>query len=144
MADIYTLFEVGVAGIGLASAIFLVKWLDQRQADRMRTIYELFFPSSMGPDQVLAYVRSLHILPKLKRLFPAYAVSFEHYAEHGVDRYFLVVGGHVRVSLDELFLEHVDGTIDPVEGDPVAETNWTKGLELAARRHGRPCPTRFA
>jgi Helicase HerA-like C-terminal len=132
--DPYWLFELFVAGAGLCAAIWLIRWAIQRQTDRQRSTYELFFPGNANKDKAAAFLRSTHILPKLRRMFPAYAISLEHYAEHGVERYFLHIAGNVRVALDELFLEHVDGTIEPVDDDPVSTTNWTKGAELGISR----------
>jgi len=142
MADIYILAETLVSGIGLASSIFLVRWLFQRRVDVRRRTYELEFSSSMGHAQVLDFIRSLSSLPKPRFLEPVYAVSFERYANARGERWFLHIRGADRVMVDQLFLEHVDGTmklLDPSE-DPVYTTKWDRAIELGLSKGGLTKP----
>ncbi|MET3348989.1 UNVERIFIED_ORG: hypothetical protein ABID57_000658 [Arthrobacter sp. UYEF1] len=105
----------------------------QRQADTMRRTYELFFPSTMGHEQVLAFIRSLSGLPKPKFMQPIYAISFERYSDESGERYFLHTPGKIAARLDELFYQHIDGSMELIadEDDPIATTKWQAGAELA-------------
>jgi energy-coupling factor transporter ATP-binding protein EcfA2 len=110
-----------------------VRHSEQRKADRMRRTYELFFPSTMGPEQVLAFIRSLSGLPKPKFMQPIYAVSFERYADEAGERFFIHTPGRIAARLDELFYEHIEGSMEKIEDhdDPVATMKWQAGTELA-------------
>lgn len=74
--DILLVFvEFAAVGFALIAGIFLVRNNAQAQADHMRQTYELFFPGTMGHEQVLSFIRSLSGLPKPRFLQPTYAVS---------------------------------------------------------------------
>lgn len=125
--------EYASIAFALIGAILAARLREQRQADKLRQTYELFFPSTMGHEQVLAFIRSLSGLPKPKFLKPVYGVSFERYADDKGERYFLHTPGKIAARLDELFYEHIDGSMEPIkpEDDPVARTVWVKATELA-------------
>ena len=137
--------QLAVAGFGLVGGVFLVRHMAQRQADRMRRTYELFFPSTMGHEQVLGFIRSLSGLPKPKFMQPIYAVSFERYADEQGERYFLHTPGRIAARLDELFYEHVDGSMEFIDEaeDPVATTKWLAGTELSMSSAGLMKPLRI-
>src|SRR6476659_4848599 len=98
-----------IAGGSLCLVILFIRSAEQRRVDHYRETWELFFPSTMGPDQVLAFIRSLSGLPKPKFMQPTYAVSFERYADEKGERFFLHTPGKIAARLDELFYEHIDG-----------------------------------
>ncbi|MDQ0923296.1 hypothetical protein QF038_001804 [Pseudarthrobacter sp. W1I19] len=125
--------QVAVTGLGLVGGIALIMNAAQRLADRQRRTFEIFFPSTMGHDQVLAFIRALSGLPKPKFMQPIYAVSFERYADQNGERYFMHTPGRIAARLDELFYEIVDGSMEKVEleDDPIATTKWQAATELA-------------
>ncbi|MDQ0672982.1 DNA helicase HerA-like ATPase [Pseudarthrobacter siccitolerans] len=125
--------QFAIAGLGLVGGIALLMNTAQRLADRQRRSYECFFPSTMNHEQVLAFIRSLSGLPKPKFMQPIYAVSFERYADQNGERYFIHTPGRIAARLDELFYEHIDGSMEKVEleDDPIATTQWQAATELA-------------
>ena len=125
--------QLAVAGLGLVGGIALIMNEAQKHADRQRRTYELVFPSTMGHEQVMAFIRSMSGLPKPKFMQPIYAVSFERYADEKGERYFLHTPGRIAARLDELFYEHVEGSMEKIddEDDPVATMKWQAATELA-------------
>lgn len=105
---------------------------NQVRADRMRNTFEIFFPASMSHEQVMAFIRSLSGLPKAKFMQPIYAVRFERYVDEKGERFFLHTPGRIAARLDELFYEHVDGSMEKVddEDDPIATMKWQAATEL--------------
>jgi len=132
MDIVVTFVEFTVVGFALIAGIFLVRNAAQGKSDHMRQTYELFFPGTMGHEQMLLFIRSLSGLPKPRFLQPTYAVSFERYADEKGERYFLHTPGKIAARLDELFYEHIDGSMEPVkaEDDPIVRTPWTQAPEL--------------
>lgn len=124
--------QLAVAGLGLVGGIALIMNAAQKLADRQRRTYELFFPSTMGHEQVMAFIRSMSGLPKPKFMQPIYAVSFERYADEKGERYFLHTPGRIAARLDELFYEMIDGSMEKIddEDDPVATMRWQAATEL--------------
>jgi hypothetical protein len=138
MADIYTLICFGVLGIGLCLAIYQLRWLDQRRVDRFRQTFEVT-PNSLGPDQLLNFVRSLSSLPSPKFLGAISALSLEHYADHTGERFFVHVGFDHQVNVDQLLLEHTGVTLEPIEevDDVVRRRQWDKAAELSIASPGK-------
>jgi hypothetical protein len=132
MADIYTLIELGVAGIGCASAISLLRGLDQTRIDRFRRTFEVT-PNSLGPDPLLNFTRSLSSLPRPKFLKSISALALEHYADQAGERFFVHVGFEHQVNVDQLLLEHTGVTLEPIDplDDIVGRKPWDKGVELS-------------
>lgn len=124
--------QLAVAGLGLVGGVALIMNEAQKHADRQRRTYELFFPSTMGHEQVMAFIRSMSGLPKPKFMQPIYAVSFERYADQNGERYFLHTPGRIAARLDELFYEMIDGSMELVddEDDPIATMKWQAATEL--------------
>ncbi|WP_285250215.1 hypothetical protein [Pseudarthrobacter sp. fls2-241-R2A-168] len=125
--------QLAVAGLGLVGGIALIMNAAQKLADRQRRTYELFFPSTMGHEQVMAFIRIMSGLPKPKFMQPIYAVSFERYADEKGEGYFLHTPGRIAARLDELFYEHIDGSMEKVDDvdDPIATMRWQAATELA-------------
>lgn len=99
----------------------------------MRRTYEVTFPSTMGQDHVLAFLRSLSGLPRPKLLQPVHAIVFETYGDQNGVRNFIHIPGHVNSRVDNLLEEHIDGIgITPIDQDLVATTDWT-AIELGMR-----------
>jgi hypothetical protein len=144
MADIYTLIELGVAGIGFCFAIYLLRWRDQRRVDRFRQTYEIT-PNSIGPDEVLNFIRSLSSLPKPKFLGAVSALSFEHYADQAGERFFMHVAFKSMVHVDQLLLEHTGVTLEPLDpkDDVVRKLEWDNAVELQLSRGGLTIPLRI-
>ncbi|OAE01890.1 type IV secretory system conjugative DNA transfer family protein [Arthrobacter sp. OY3WO11] len=130
---VITFSEFAVLGFGLVGGVFLIMSAAQQLADRQRRTYEIFFPSTMGHEQVMAFIRSLSGLPKPKFMQPIYAVSFERYADEKGERFFLHTPGRIAARLDELFYEHIDGSMEKIElgDDPIVTTKWQAATELA-------------
>jgi hypothetical protein len=143
-ADIYTLIDIGVLGVGLSLSIFLLRWRDQRQVDRYRQTYEIT-PNSIGPDEVLNFIRSLTSLPRPKFLGAVSALSFEDYADHAGERFFMHVAFKSMVHVDQLLLEHTGVTLEPLdpEDDVVRNLTWDKAIELQLSRGGLTIPLRI-
>jgi hypothetical protein len=137
MADIYTLFELGVAGIGCASTISLLRWLDQTRVDRFRQTFEVS-PNSLTPDPLLNFTRSLSSLPRPKFLKSISAMALEHYADHTGERFFVHVGFEHQVNVDQLLLEHTGVTLEPLDpvDDIVGWKRWDKAVELSIASPG--------
>jgi hypothetical protein len=123
---------------------WLVTIRGQVMADRMRRTYELTFPRGMTQIQVLDFVTSiLGELPRQRTLHPAYAVSFEKYADHEGKHYYLHVPGHVSTKVDKLLSKKIDGiSIEVAERDPVHSTNWLETIEFTMR--GTTTPLRIS
>ncbi|GAP53461.1 conserved hypothetical protein [Arthrobacter sp. Hiyo6] len=120
-------------GLGLVGGVFVIMQAAQRHADRQRRTFEIFFPSTMNQEQTLAFIRSLSGLPKPKFMQPIYAVSFERYADEAGERFFIHTPGRIAARLDELFYEHIDGSMEKIEDedDPIATMKWQAATELA-------------
>lgn len=112
----------------------LVRFHSQIMADRYRSTFQLDFPSTITHDAILDFVRSVvGELPRPTIIEPAYAISFEKYADHNGKKYFLHVPGHVRTKVDKLLSKKIDGIgIEPVKpsDDLVRTTFWDRALEL--------------
>src|SRR5829696_2731381 len=137
MADIYTLVSLGVAGIGLCLAIYLLRWRDQRRVDLFRQTFEVT-PNSLGPDPLLNFTRSLSSLPRPRFLGAISALSLEHYADHTGERFFVQVGFDHQVNVDQLLLEHTGVTLEPIEpmDDLVFRRRWDEAVELSIASPG--------
>jgi hypothetical protein len=135
--------EWSVFAIGLVAATILIREYSQRRADQRRDTFELFFPSTMGHEQVLAFIRSLSGIYKAGMFSPTHTITFERYANAAGERFFMRTSGADTVRLDELFYELVDGSIEPIdpEDDPVRNTKWTRSVELGL--HGVLKPLRI-
>jgi hypothetical protein len=138
MADIYTLFEIGVLGIGLCLAIYLLRWRDQRRVDHFRQTFEVT-PNSLGPEPLLNFTRSLSSLPRPRFLGAISALSLEHYADHTGERFFVHVGFDHQVNVDQLLLEHTGVTLEPIDpvDDVVWRRKWDKAVELSIASPGK-------
>ena len=132
MADIYTLIELGVLGIGCASAISLLRGLDQTKVDRYRRTFEVT-PNSLGPEPLLNFTRSLSSIPRPKFLKSISALALEHYADHTGERFYVHVGFEHQVNVDQLLLDHTGVTLEPIEevDDIVRRKRWDKAVELS-------------
>lgn len=121
-----------------AAGIFTVRGFkvrQQRRADHMRKSFELIFPPTMNPAQVLAFTRSLSGLPHPKLFGAVHAPVFEVHADVDGFRYFLHIPGHVDASVDIWLKDHIPGVnLVPLESDPVAATRWT-GTQITLRGH---------
>lgn len=139
-SNIMWLAIIALLGGALVGLIGMIRNAEQKSADRFRTTYELFFPASMGPEQVLNFIRSLSGLPKPKVLQPTWAVSFERYSSERGERYFVHLPGPVSARLDELMYVHLDVSLEPVkpEDDPIRTTRWEKAIELGMRGINKP------
>lgn len=142
LADVVIPFiQWSIFGLGFVLAVHLIQLYMQRRSDHMRETYELFFPSTMGHEQVMNFLRSLSGLPKSRFIEPARAVSLERYtANNNGERFFLRTPGRVAARIDELFYQHIDGTMELIspQDDPVARMKWTKAVELSLRGFEKP------
>jgi hypothetical protein len=137
MADIYTLIELGVAGIGCAFFISSLRGFDQTRVDRFRRTFEVT-PNSLGPDPLLNFTRSLSSLPRPRFLGAISALALEHYADHTGERFFVHVGFDHQVNVDQLLLEHTGVTLEPIDplDDIVGRKRWDKAVELSIESPG--------
>lgn len=125
---IFTQLAVALAGITYGT--WKVRLLFQRRADYKRRSYELSFPNTMAPEQVLAFNRSLSGLPGPKFLKPVHSVVFETYAKGKDIRWMMHIPGHVKDKTEIRLESHIDGVIpSDLKDDPVATTIW-KGIEI--------------
>lgn len=134
IADVVIPFIMwAVIGLCVVAALNLIWLYLQRRSDHMRETYELFFPSTMGHEQVMNFLRSLSGLPKAQLIEPVRGVSLERYADDKGERFFLRTPGRVAARIDELFYQHIDGTMELLnpQDDPVARTKWSRAVELS-------------
>lgn len=135
MSELQIIFlEVSVLGLACVAAIWLVRQLLQRRADKMRKTYSLTFPAGMEQAQVLDFVRSvMSQLPRPKILQPAYAVAFETYADHAGKHHYLHVPGHVSIKVDKLLNKKIAGIgIEQLKDadDLVLTRQWQTAIEI--------------
>jgi hypothetical protein len=123
--------QYSVLALCLLAALSLLGWWRQRRSDVMRETYEIFTPSNKTYEDVVDLMRSWSSLPKPRLGKAIQAICLDRFADYSGEHLYLTIAGRTSARLDELFYQHLDATLEPVEYDPVKETVWDKAVELS-------------
>ncbi|MBL7487181.1 ATP-binding protein [Frankia sp. AgB1.9] len=131
MSRYYMQSALVLVGCGLVflAAVPAMRSNQRNHYHRSRRVYEASFPADLTHDRVLAFIRSLHGMPRPGVLGRPHAVVFEVYADARGIKHLVSFPDHVQADVEGLFRTHLGGTLVKLGDDPAAG-RWDRAVEV--------------
>lgn len=125
--------------LGTVSGLLLFKLDDQQRLDRMRKTYKLYLPADVTSAQIMAWLKSISSVPKLRQFFGTPAVAAEAWSSKSGIEWFIRVPHDDGYTIAQIG-RHIPGARVEAVGYPETK-HWTFAREFAVARTNRTLKT---